>query len=296
MDVIVKKTDKLKRTLSIAVEKEELARDREKVYKNVGKKLKVPGFREGTAPVDLLEKHHAKVLREEFIKWAIPAYYENALKEQNLVPAGVPRISDVECTPGKMAFTARIEVKPEISADSSHYRGIKIKSPMPEVGEKEVTKLLDTVKESVKSVLKKEVTGEDAAKWSGYASVDALSEAARIEIMSAKLRQRRAEIEQQVVDALLKKISCDVPEQVVEDQTSKLFKQETYNLKMKGVSEDDIEKNRKSLEEKCRSVAAEQVKIYYILEAIAAGEVLEVTPQNIYERVMGYLLHVAEYK
>ncbi len=296
MNVTIKKTNKLARTLTITVDREQLEKDRAELYKTLGKKLKVPGFREGSAPTELLEKHHAKVLREEFLKWAIPSYYEQALKTEALLPVGLPHISDVEYTAGKLEFNAEIELKPEPVLETSMYRGIKIKSPMPKVSSEELKKLMKNVRENIQKVLKKEVTDEDAARWSGYAGENDLKEAARIELESAMLRQRRQEVENQLVTALLKKVSIDVPARIVDEQTAKLVNQESYGLRAKGVPDEDIQKSRKDLEDKCRPIAADQVKLYYILEAIAAREVLEVDTQNLYERVTGYLLSVAEYK
>ena len=75
MEVAVKKMDKLKRVININIGDEEFKEEKMKLYRSSGKKLNVPGFREGTAPVDILEKHHGAVLKDEFLKWAIPFYY-----------------------------------------------------------------------------------------------------------------------------------------------------------------------------------------------------------------------------
>jgi len=296
MKVDIEKIDALKRKLIIEIDSSEYSGQREKMYKEMGKNLKVPGFRKGNVPLDLLEKHHGKLLKEKFLEWAIPYYYEQALKDNNLTPVSMPGITEVKASAKKLTFNAEVELKPEISPDEKAYKGIKIKDSKLEVKDSEWKKLWDSLKENTQKAYGQDLDDEQIARWAGYASVEDLHQAALIELKSVKARQRRQEIENQVVQHLLKKIKVEVPVKVAEEHTRKLVGQEMYNLRAKGVSDEDLKKNLKDLEEKCRPAAVDQVKLYYILEAIAARENLKFDSQNIFERVMGYLLHLAEYK
>lgn len=296
MTVTVKKLDKLKRILTIAVEGEELKKEKVRLCQTLGRKLKVPGFREGTAPLHVLEKHHGSLLRDEFAKWAIPFYYEKALSDNAFIPVSTPRIFDVEDTLNKLIFSAEIELKPEIALGESMYKGIKLKDKKAEVNDAEWNKLWENVKENVKKCIEKEYTAEGVAKWSGYPSVEDFRQAALIELKSVKLRQRRQDIDSQVVNALLKNVKIEVPPRLVQEHLEKILNQEIFNLKVKGVSEEDIEKNKRDLEEKLKPLAKDQVKLYYILEAIAKKENIKIDSNTLYERVLGYLLSAAEYR
>ena len=68
MRVEVKKIDKLKRTIKVEVVGEEFLKERNEVYSKKSKDLKVPGFRQGSAPLDVLERHHSTFFKEELIK------------------------------------------------------------------------------------------------------------------------------------------------------------------------------------------------------------------------------------
>ena len=74
-----------------------------------------------------------------------------------------------------------------------------------------------------------------------------------------------------------------------------MIEQEIYALKLKGVSQEDIDKYRKDLEEKIKPLAKDQVQLYYILKAIAEREQLTVEDQAVYETVVSYLLSCAEF-
>jgi trigger factor len=295
MKVEIKKLDRLKRVIKIEVEGQAFKKDKTELYKELGKKLKVPGFRVGAVPLDVLERYHSKFLKEEFLKWAIPSYYEKAVEENKLIPASLPHIFDVELTDKKLVFSAELEVRPQIQLEDNMYKGIKIKDKNIKVEDSEWEKMWDNLKEEVKKITKKEPSELEIVKWSGYPTLDALKEAATIELKSIKLRQRRQEIEAQVASFLIKRIKIDVPSKLVQDHLNKLVNQEIYNLKLRGTPQEDIDKYRTDLEEKLKPIAKDQVKLYHILEAIAKKENLEVDSRSIYEVVIGYILSFAEY-
>ncbi len=115
MRVEVKKIDKLKRTIRIEIETEEFWRDKREVYSELGKSLKVPGFRPGCAPLDILEKKYENHLKEEFLKRKIPQYYERVLLNEKITPASLPNFSEIEFKANSLSFLVELEVKPEIN-------------------------------------------------------------------------------------------------------------------------------------------------------------------------------------
>ena len=68
MKVETKKLDTTKVQLDIEVPAENVKQKFEEVYEKLGKEAKIPGFRPGKAPRDILEKHHSRLAREEVIK------------------------------------------------------------------------------------------------------------------------------------------------------------------------------------------------------------------------------------
>jgi FKBP-type peptidyl-prolyl cis-trans isomerase (trigger factor) len=295
MKVEVKKLDQVKRIVKVEVSGEEFTSERSKVYQELGKDLKVPGFRPGTAPIDVLEKHHGKLLKEEFLEKVLPYYYGQALQQEKMSPAGYPKISDVELTADKLVFNAELEVRPEITIDDKDYKGIEIKNIETEVKDGEVDKVIDNLKEGVKKLLENDLPEEGIAKWSGYPDFAFLKEAVKKEIAVEKLRNRKDRVNSQVVEKLLKSVNTELPKGEVERHHKELVDREVYNLHNRGISEEDIEKYKKDIEEKLKTVAEDQVKLFYILEAIAAKENLK-AEHNLMEVVLGYVLSQADYK
>lgn len=295
MKTEIKKLDKLKRVIKIEVDEDILTKDKRDIYKELSKGLKVPGFRPGSAPLEIVEKHHKNALKEEFLKRIIPSYYAKALEDNNLEAASAPRIYDIDFDDKKLLFYAELEVRPEVELKDDDYMNLKIKNKPVNVEEIEVEKLITQLKDNVKKMINKDYDDQALAKWAGYPSVETFKEAIKAEILIDKLRTRRASIDNFITEELIKRIKIEVPRSLVEEQHQKLIQQEMYNLRLKGMQEKDIKKHEKEIGERLKSIAIKQLKLYYILEAIAKKDSLKFESRNLFEAVIGYILSCAQY-
>jgi trigger factor len=192
-------------------------------------------------------------------------------------------------------FTAEFDIKPEIDLRDEDYKGIKIKEKKVEVKDEELEKVLTNLKEGIKKTLNKDLTDNELCKWAGYADVSDFKDAVRIEIFVEKLRDRRKKIDSQISQHLLKGIEVALPQKEVDHYHKELVNREIHNLRVRNVPEEDIEKYKKEIEDKLKPLAQEEIKLYYILEAIAKKENLTVE-NNLGEVVLGFLLSQAKYE
>lgn len=295
MKVEVKKIDKIKRTIKVEVNGEDFLKERDETYLEIGKNIKVSGFRQGNAPLEVLEKNHSKILKEEFLKRMLPVYYEKALEESQLRPAGLPRIYDVELSQDTLHFSAEFDIRPEIELKDSDYKNIKIKEMKIEVKEDEIEKIITNLKEGIKKTLGKDLADDELCKWAGYSDTSKFHEAIKAEIHIEKLRERRKKIDSQISQHLLKNIEIDLPKSEVERYQKELVNREIHNLRVRSVPDEDIEKYRKDIEDKLKPLAEDEIKLFYILEAIAKKENIK-TENNMGEVVLGLLLSMAKYE
>lgn len=295
MKVEIKKLDKLKRKIRVEVEGEEFLKEKDKVYRLSSKNLKVPGFRPGTAPLEVLEKYHSAFLKEEFLKKSLPNFYQKALEEHKILPASLPRIYDIEVASDSLVFFADFEVKPEIDIKESVYKNIKIKDKKVEVKEIEIEKVLTNLKENIKKVINKDLDDEGLAHWTSYSGISGLREAIRIQLLVEKLGERRQRIDNQIRTHLINAVKVDLPKSEIDRHHKMLVDREIYNLRLKGVSQEDIDKYKVDLEDKLRSLAEDEVKLFYILEAIAQKENIK-KDNNLGEVVLGFILSQATYE
>src|SRR5258708_28939966 len=74
--------------------------------------VKVPGFREGTAPTALVEKHvDQRALADEFIEHALNQLYGRAIDQEKLRPASKPEVTIKKFVPfTDLEFAAQMEL------------------------------------------------------------------------------------------------------------------------------------------------------------------------------------------
>ncbi|MCF7908681.1 MAG: hypothetical protein K9L86_07430 [Candidatus Omnitrophica bacterium] len=295
MKVEVKKIDKLKRKLEIKVSGEEFLKEKKEAYQPHLKSLKVPGFRPGAAPIDIIEKHHGALLRDELLKRVLPIFYGQALKQESISPAGYPEISDVELTKDALSFSAELEARPEIEVTEANYKGIKIKDKKIEIKAQDIEKVITNLQDGVKKVIQKSLDDEELSRWASYPDSSFLREAIKGQLFVEKLRERKQKVEQQIRTHLLKAVKIDIPKSEVEYYHKQLLDREIYNLQRQGIPEKDIDKYKDDLKEKLLPMAEEEIKLTYVLEAVAKKENIK-TEANLIEVVFGFILSQAKYE
>jgi trigger factor len=88
-------------------------------------RAKLPGFRPGKAPLDLVRQNFGAHLQEEIVDHFARKHVPEALRELKLAPVAPPVITDVSRDEGKpMQFQVRVEVPPRVAPKD--YSGIKL--------------------------------------------------------------------------------------------------------------------------------------------------------------------------
>jgi trigger factor len=149
MQTTVEETDKHTVKLTIEVEPERVGKDLDRAYRKVGQQVKIPGFRKGKVPRQVID---AQIGREavlgEFLEDAVPEYYREALRENELAPIAQPDIDLEQVEEGKpLVFTATVEVRPRLRLEERDYKGIAVTRPSTEVSEREVDEVQDSLRE-----------------------------------------------------------------------------------------------------------------------------------------------------
>ncbi len=147
MKSTVKKSKDCKVKLLVEVESEVVERRYQEVLRDFQKTAQIPGFREGRAPMELVEKRYFKEAEEELLKALVPEAYHRSVAAQKLSPVSLPSISDMKFEKGKkLTFAADFEEAPDFNL--KNYKGIKIKKAPVDVQADEVEKGLQSLVES----------------------------------------------------------------------------------------------------------------------------------------------------
>lgn len=116
----------------------------EKAYEFVRTKVKVPGFRPGKAPIDMVKQNYQEAAFEHAQDLLLREGVSEAIKQKKLHPIDTPAITKAEFNPIKpFQFEFQVEIAPVFKANG--YKGLKINKTTKPVGEEDVTKAMESV-------------------------------------------------------------------------------------------------------------------------------------------------------
>jgi len=144
MNVNVEEISSIKKKVSIEIPGDEVTKEVDSFYKDLGKKAKIKGFRPGKVPRNILERYFKDYVKAEVVQKLIGESYPKALTEANLEPVAPPVIDPGEFSEGKsFQYSAVIDVKPDIKLEG--YTGLKIEGKKEELKDEEVEQRLKSL-------------------------------------------------------------------------------------------------------------------------------------------------------
>ena len=144
MQVIDKVSDGLKREFNVVVTAAAIEEKVEARLTEVGQQVRLPGFRPGKVPRDILKKRFGQSVRGEVLERTIDESTQQALTEKAIKPALQPKVELVSFDEGKdLEFAIKVEVLPEIAA--ADFSSIALSRDVATVQDSEVTKAIETL-------------------------------------------------------------------------------------------------------------------------------------------------------
>ena len=124
--------------LGFTVEPEKFDQGLKIAYNKVGKRITIPGFRKGKAPMKVIENHYGEsVFYEEAFDAIFPEIYQEALKEHNVQVVDRPELDVEQIGRGKeLKFTVEVFVRPDV--ELGEYKNLGIVKTVDEVTEDDV--------------------------------------------------------------------------------------------------------------------------------------------------------------
>jgi trigger factor len=141
MKAIVEEISPIKKKVDVEIPGDQVTKEIDSFYRDLGKKAKIKGFRPGKVPRSIMERHFKDYVKTEVMQKLIQDTYPAALSEADLHPVSNPTIDPGELENGKpFQYSATIEVKPEIKLEG--YLGLNIEGKKEEVKDEEVEERL----------------------------------------------------------------------------------------------------------------------------------------------------------
>ena len=169
MKVKIDKKEKSQVVLEFTMEAKEFSKALDRAFEKNQKHFKVPGFRNGKVPRNVVEKVYGEgVLYESIIEDTVDEEYLKAVKENNLEIVARPELDIKQIGSGKdFVYTITTYVKPEINV--KQYKGLEIKKVEAKVAAADVNAEIEKVRE--KNAVVEEITNR-ALKSGDISNID----------------------------------------------------------------------------------------------------------------------------
>lgn len=384
-----KKLDKCQVELTVTLDAEEMKAIVKDVERAFVREARLPGFRPGKVPVELIRKEFAQGLKQETERVMFQKNISKAIEAEKLDQVAVVDLKDVKNGAEGGAFTAVVEVKPTFKLPT--YKGLKIEKKDATVTDEQVNdqvarlraayakyedakegeavqdgdfvqidyagtvggkaiveinpeakivssgtgfwtqveegrflpEILDAVKgmkagetkEGITAKFDKETApeglkGEKAvytltlksfrrrvlptdAEFVEKAKAESLEKlvaTVREQMQKHATEQEEARRENEAVELLLKKADFDVPGSQVNRAMDGYLQQLAQRAQYSGLPADYFEKNRDKILKDAQDAAEKQVRLWYVIEAIAAEEKLEAKDDERGKKVVELIL------
>jgi len=101
--------------LSVEVPFDELKPSLDKAYREVGRQIRIKGFRPGHVPPPVIDRHVGReAVLSQAINDAMPDLYAKAVAEGDVHPLGEPEVKDTNLDDGKeLTFTVEVDIRPK---------------------------------------------------------------------------------------------------------------------------------------------------------------------------------------
>ncbi len=361
--------------LKITAEPEELRKEVNLIAKEIGKNAKVPGFRPGKAPVPIIKKYYQDEIRDALLRTFVPRKLGEVVEKEGLKLLTEPGVEDLKFDLKNDTFEISLvlEVKPEVELSKEDYTGIKVKKTKRELGDKDVEKVIEglrnqlaqwkevereakegdlvdieyetevegekephkgsvsvvlgqkqlwpevekevlgkkageegeveftaednkdvygevagkkvKVKFKVKAVKEKELpeVNDEFAKKLGFESLEEMKRKIREDLEIAEKTREQEEVEDQIIEELLKKVNVPVPPSMLDLEIRAQAENQLMRLAQMGVNVQQL--SPQAIFEMVRPTAEKTVKVKLLLEKVAELEGIEVTDEEVEEEI-----------
>src|ERR1700736_2428797 len=146
MQVTEISADGLKREFTITVPAGDLEQEITRRLDELGRQVRLPGFRPGKVPMQILRKRFGPSVRGEVLQSTLQASSAEAISERNLRPALPPKVDIVSAGEGAdLEYKMAVELLPEIPEPS--FAALAVERLVVEVPDQDVDRAIERIAE-----------------------------------------------------------------------------------------------------------------------------------------------------
>jgi len=160
--------------LSVEVPFDELKPSLDKAYREVGRQVRIPGFRPGRVPPPVIDRRVGRdVVLSQAVNDAMPELYAKAVEEGDVSALGQPEVEITSIDDGKeLTFTVEVDIRPKFELPDLSSLAVTVDNTL--VSPDEVAEYLGSLQERFASLkgVQRAVENDDYTSIDLSASVD----------------------------------------------------------------------------------------------------------------------------
>src|SRR5262245_18539772 len=141
----------VKKSVEVEIPSDLISSESRRVADEFGRHAKIPGFRPGKVPAQVVRTRFAKEIQDEVMSRLLPRTFREAIADRGVEPVGDPRLQHmdafIEGAPVK--YKAEVEVKPQ--SERGQYKGLQIDDTKIEVTDHDVASRAERLREQASS-------------------------------------------------------------------------------------------------------------------------------------------------
>lgn len=151
MSVVVSQQDvgPCRKQLTVEVPAPAVEAETQRVVQEYGRRAKIPGFRQGKVPANVVRQRFAKDIEQEVIERLLPRYWRQAQAETSIEPLLPPELAEepVLRQGEPFTFTAVVETRPQI--ELRNIKDFDLPDPAVEPGTLEIDDKVDELRKQL---------------------------------------------------------------------------------------------------------------------------------------------------
>jgi len=141
----------VKKAVEVEISADLISNEAKRVTNEFSRHAKLPGFRPGKVPMNVVRSRFAKEIQDEVMSRLLPRSFRDAIADKGVEPVGDPQLQHIDpyIEGAPVKYKAEFEIKPAI--ELREYRGIEIDDPKIEVNESDVENMIERLRDQASS-------------------------------------------------------------------------------------------------------------------------------------------------
>ena len=151
MLVTLRDISTVKKNVEVEIPADAVKKEIGVVTREFAQQAKLPGFRPGKIPTNMIRTRFQKEIRQEVVERLLPRYFHEAVAEKGLATVGDPMVKHVDAVSddAPLKFEAEFEVKP--SFELQEFRGLDVAAVDTSISEEDVDQMIERLRDQSSS-------------------------------------------------------------------------------------------------------------------------------------------------